>query len=72
MKTFKIEVPEGITKCLNCPFNHFTDKEMTTKLDICRYLCENDICEKYDFTKMHLYDLEDYDRKVLEIEDLNK
>lgn len=68
MKNFKLEVPEGTTLCLCCPFNHYTDKEKTTKLDICQYLCENDICEKYDFTKMHLWDLNDYNRQALESE----
>ena len=56
MKNFKLEVPEGHTLCLNCPFNHFTDIEQTSKVDVCKWLVENNICEKYDFTKLHLWD----------------
>lgn len=56
MKNFRLEVPEGQTDCLNCPFNAFLDPQETSKLDVCKWLAENDICEEYDFTKFHLWD----------------
>lgn len=56
MKNFILEVPEGQTHCLHCPFNSFLDPQATSKLDVCKWLAENDICEEYDFTKLHLWD----------------
>lgn len=57
MKTFRLEVPEGQTLCLHCPFNSFLDPQQeTSKLNVCKWLAENDICEEYDFTKLYLWD----------------
>ena len=54
MKTFKLEVPEGKTLCFDCPF-YLGTKNNTVK-DICQYCQENNICFKYDLTKMHIWE----------------
>lgn len=52
MKNFRLEVPEGKTDCRLCPFCMST----TNTEFVCKWLSENSICEKYDFTKLHLWD----------------
>ena len=48
---FIIDVPEGNTEhCSNCPF-------MNNEY-VCQYINENDICGKYDFTKLHIEEYE--------------
>ena len=48
---FIIDVPEGITEdCNKCPF--------LLNEDVCKYLNENGICGKYDFTKLHIEEYE--------------
>ena len=47
---FIIDVPEGNTEdCIKCPF--------TFNEDVCKYLNENGICSKYDFTKLHIEEI---------------
>ena len=49
---FIIDVPEGETPyCENCPFEK--------NKDVCDYIEENGICGKYDFTKLHIEELND-------------
>ncbi len=49
---FIIDVPEGNTEdCNKCPF--------LLNEDVCKYLNENGICGSYDFTKLHLEELND-------------
>ena len=48
---FIIDVTEGITEdCIQCPFNR--------NKDVCLYLKENDLCNVYDFTKLHIEEYE--------------
>ena len=54
MKNFRLEVPEGQTDCRLCPF--YTSNDWENRKDVCQWLAENDICNKYDFTKFHLWD----------------
>ena len=46
MKKFLIEVPEGITKCSECPFDKYEN--------VCLFLSENDHCERYDFNQINI------------------
>ena len=56
MKNFRLEVPEGQTDCRLCPF-YTSNINFTTNTEfVCKWLAENDICNKYDFTKFHLWD----------------
>ena len=49
---FIIDVPEGNTEhCSSCPF-------ITNKC-VCQYLGSNKICDKYDFTKLHIEEIND-------------
>lgn len=49
---FIINVPKGITEdCNTCPFNR--------NKDVCLYLHENDICNNYDFTNLHIEEIND-------------
>ena len=50
MKQFIVEVPEGITRCKDCPFD--------LKDNVCLYLSENNHCEKYDFSELHVKEIE--------------
>lgn len=44
---FIIDVPKGNTEdCEICPFNNLED--------VCQYLGENRICDKYNFAKLHI------------------
>lgn len=55
MKNFRLEVPEGRTdNCELCPF--YTPNDWENRKYVCQWLVENDICNKYDFTKLHLWD----------------
>ena len=54
MKNFRLEVPEGRTDCKLCPF--YTPNDWENRKDVSQWLVENDICNKYDFTKFHLCD----------------
>lgn len=49
MKEFKLQVPDGLTKCNNCPF--------INNISICLFLRENEYCIKYDFSKAHLWEI---------------
>lgn len=52
-KKFIIEVPEGITGCNeDCPF-------FDVNLDVCDYLCQNGICNQYDFKKLQIEEYEE-------------
>lgn len=54
-KNLRLEVPEGCTdNCELCPF--YTSNTSENREDVCRWLSENSICKKYDFTKLHLWD----------------
>lgn len=47
MKQFILEVPEGITGCSNeCTF--FNNQ------NVCDYLCENGLCNQYDFKHLNI------------------
>ena len=49
---FIIDVPEGITGCDGeCPF--------TFNQDVCDYICENGICNRFNFKKLHIEELND-------------
>lgn len=49
---FIIDVPEGITdSCIQCPFNR--------NRDVYLYFKENDLCNEYDLTKLHIEELND-------------
>lgn len=49
---FIIDVPEGNTpSCKNCPFNE--------NGYVCDYIGGNGICAKYDFTKLHIEEIND-------------
>lgn len=49
---FIIDVTEGNTEdCNKCPF--------LLNEDVCKYLNENSICNKYDFTKLHIEEIND-------------
>lgn len=50
MKEFLIQVPEGQTKCLCCPFNN-------TNKPVCEYLLENKLCTQYDFSHLHIWNI---------------
>ena len=57
MKNFRLEVHEGNTNCGDCPFMCCPKCiQISTKEDICDYLVENQLCTKYDFTTMHIWD----------------
>lgn len=48
---FIIDVPQGYTRCNECPF--------TSNYDVCYYCAENRICTTLDFTKLHIEEYED-------------
>ena len=60
MKKFVIEVPEGTTRCGQCPF--------WRNYDVCTFLSENKYCDTCNFEATHIWDLEFYNRQALEAE----
>lgn len=49
---FIIDVPEGmIESCHTCPF--------VRNRDVCMYIKENELCDNYDFRKLHMEELND-------------
>lgn len=51
-ETLIIDVPEGNTEdCNKCPF--------LLNEDVCKYLNENSKCNVYDFTKLHIGEIND-------------
>lgn len=55
-KNLRLEVPEGQTNCILCPFYTSDNRKKENRIDVCHWLSENDICNKYDFNKLHLWD----------------
>ena len=60
MKKFIIEIPEGTTSCNQCPF--------WRNYDVCTYLSENKHCDNYNFETTYLWELEEYNKTQLELE----
>lgn len=48
-KKFILEVQEGSTRCVDCPF-YLNDNHR----HICDYLEENKICDNYDFSQINI------------------
>ena len=49
---FIIDVPEGITGCDDeCPF--------ASNQDVCDYILENKYCNRLDFSKAHIEELDE-------------